>query len=114
MADNELLLAISDMMDKKIDAKLSPVENRFNRLDKLEDRFENVGNRLGKVENEIIAISLNIENNIVPQLDDIISCYTDTYNRYKDNTYKMEAAFDDIGLLKKMVSEHSQKLQNIS
>ena len=27
MTDNELLLAISDMMDKKLDARLQPIEN---------------------------------------------------------------------------------------
>lgn len=27
MTDNELLLALSDMMDKKLDAKLTPLEN---------------------------------------------------------------------------------------
>ena len=97
MTDNELLLAISDMMDKKLDARLAPIENRLDRI-----------------ENNVTNISLKLENEIQPQLDTITSCYTDTYDRYKDYVDKMEAAFDDIELLKKVVSEHSQKLQNIS
>jgi len=97
MTDNELLLAISDMMDKKLKSELQPIKNRLDRI-----------------ENNVTNISLKLENEIQPQLDTITSCYTDTYNRYKDYVDKMESAFDDIELLKKVVSEHSQKLQNIS
>jgi len=97
MTDNELLLAISDMMDKKLKSELQPIKNRLDRI-----------------ENNATNISLKLENEIQPQLDTITSCYTDTYDRYKDYADKMEAAFDDIELLKKVVSEHSIKLQNIS
>ena len=97
MTDNELLLALSDMMDKKLKSELQPIKNRLDRI-----------------ENNATNISLKLENEIQPQLDTITSCYTDTYDRYKDYADKMEAAFDDIELLKKVVSEHSIKLQNIS
>lgn len=91
MTDNELLLAISDMLDKKLDARLKPLENRVKRIE----------------------VDL-LENNVIPRLNTIESCYTDTYNRYKDYADKMQAAFEDIELLKKVVSEHSEKLQKIS
>ena len=94
---NEDLLALSDMMDRKLKSELQPIKNRLDRI-----------------ENNVTNISLKLENEIQPQLDTITSCYTDTYDRYKDYTDKMEAAFDDIELLKKVVSEHSIKLQNIS
>ncbi len=97
MTDNELLLAISDMMDTKLKSELQPIKNRLDRI-----------------ENNVTNISLKIENEIQPQLDTITSCYTDTFNRYKDYADKMDAAFDDIELLKKVVAEHSRKLQNIS
>ena len=32
MTDNELLLAISDMLDRKLDARLKPLENRVKRI----------------------------------------------------------------------------------
>ena len=97
MTDNELLLAISDMMDKKLKSELQPIKNRLDRI-----------------ENNATNISLKLENEVQPQLDTITSCYSDTYNRYKDYVDRMEAVFDDVELLKKVVSEHSQKLQNIS
>lgn len=88
---NEDLLALSNMIDKKLDARLTPIENRLQRIE----------------------VDL-LEQNIVPRLDTITSCYTDTYDRYKDYADRMEAVFDDVELLKKVVSEHSQKLKNIS
>ena len=97
MTDNELLLAMSDLLDKKLDSRLKPIENRLDRI-----------------ETKVTNISLTLENDIRTRLNTIESCYTDTYNRYKDYADKMDAAFADIELLKKVVSEHSEKLQKIS
>ncbi len=88
---NEDLLAISQLLDTKLDARLQPIENRLKRIE----------------------VDL-LENNVIPRLNTIESCYTDTYNRYKDYADKMEAAFADIELLKKVVSEHSEKLQKLA
>ena len=90
MTDNELLLAISDMLDQKLESNLKPIENRLTRIE------------------------LTLENNILPRLQTIESCYTDTYNRYKDYADKIDAAFADIELLKKVVIEHSEKLQKLA
>ena len=97
MTDNELLLAISDMMDKQLDARLQPIENDIK-----------------SVKSEVHQIKLYKENIILPRLNTIESCYTDTYNRYKNYADKMEAAFADIELLKKVVTEHSEKLQKLA
>ncbi len=91
MSDNELLLAISEMLDKKLDAKIAPLENR-----------------LKKIEVDLL------ENNVIPRLNTIESCYTDTYSRYNDYGDKMQSVFEDVELLKKVVMEHSEKLQKIS
>lgn len=90
MSDNELLLAISEMMDKKFESNLKPIENRLTRLE------------------------LTLENNILPRLQNIETCYTDTYDRYKNYSDKMDAAFNDIELLKKVVTEHSEKLAKLA
>lgn len=55
MTDNELLLAISDMLDKK----LKPVNDRLKKIE------------------------LTQENDILPRLQNIESCYTSTYKRYQ-------------------------------
>ena len=97
MTDNELLLAISEMMDKKLKSELQPLKND-----------------LKSVKDEVHQIKLYQENVILPRLNTIESCYTDTYNRYKNYADKIESVFDDIEILKKVVAEHSEKLQKIS
>lgn len=97
MSDNELLLAISEMLDIKLKSELQPLKND-----------------LQSIKNEVHQIKLYQENVILPRLSTIESCYTDTYNRYKDYADKMDAAFADIELLKKVVAEHSEKLQKLA
>ena len=87
MTDNELLLAISDMMDKK----LTPIENRIKRIE----------------------VDL-LEDKVLPRLNTIESCYTSTFDRYKDSVEDYEAIKQDISIMKKENQEHSQKLQNMS
>lgn len=94
---NEDLLAISQLLDTKLDARLKPIENAID-----------------DIKNDIHNVHLFQENILLPRLDTIESCYTDTYRRYRDYADKMQSAFDDIELLKKVVAEHSEKLQKIS
>ena len=96
MTDKELLLAISGMMDKKLKSELQPLKND-----------------LQSVKDEVHQIKLYQENVILPRLNTIESCYTDTYNRYKNYADKIESVFDDVEILKKVVTEHSENLQKI-
>lgn len=50
MANEELLLAISEMMDTKLAANLKPIENR---LDRIDDRLDRIENRLYRVEERL-------------------------------------------------------------
>lgn len=97
MTDNELLLAISEMIDVKLKSELRPLKND-----------------LQTVKDEVHQIKLYQENVILPRLSTIESCYTDTYNRYKNYAEKMEAAFADIDIMKKVIAEHSEKLQKMA
>lgn len=63
---------------------------------------------------EIHRINLCHENIILPRLNTIESCYTSTYNRYKEYADKMDAAFVDIDLLKKVAADHSEKFQKLA
>ena len=97
MTDNELLLAISEMMDIKLKSELQPLKNDLQTL-----------------KDEVHQIKLYQENVILPRINTIESCYTDTYNRYKNYAEKMEAAFADIEIMKKVIAEHSEKLQKLA
>lgn len=54
MSDNELLVALSAMLD----TKLKPIDEKIKNLE------------------------LGLENEIIPRLQNIESCYSSTYNRY--------------------------------
>ncbi len=86
MTDNELLLAISDLMDKK----LQPLKE------------------------DIQFLKLQNENDILPRLQNIEACYTSTYTRYKSGISQIEAMQADIEVMKSVIREHSEKLQKIS
>lgn len=88
---NEDLLAISHLLDVKLDARLKPIENQLKHIE----------------------IDL-LENNVIPRLNTIESCYTDAYNRYNNYAERMEAAFADIEIMKKVIAEHSEKLQKLA
>ena len=115
MTENELLLAISDMMDHKLKAELQPIKNDLqtvkNEVQAVKNEVQAVKNEVQAVKDDVHHMKLYQENIIMPRLNTIESCYTDTYGRYRNYSDKMEAAFEDIELLKRVVSEHSMKLQ---
>lgn len=111
MTDNELLLAMSDMMDTKLKAELQPMKED---LRSVKEEMQIVKDEVKIVKDELHQVKLYQENVIVPRLNTIESCYTDTYDRYKRDADRMEAAFDDIDILKKVVAEHSEKLQELA
>lgn len=86
MTDNELLLAMSEILDKK----LQPIESRTKRVELL------------------------LENDVLPRIQNIESCYTSTYRRYQRGTEQIDAMKDDIDIMKKVITEHSGMLQTIS
>ena len=86
MTDNEFLLAMSDMLDKK----LNPVNDRLKKIE------------------------LTQENNILPRLQNIEACYTSTFNRYQTGIEQIEAMQADIDVMKKVIAEHSEKLQKLA
>ncbi len=61
MQDNELLQAISDMMDKKFDERLTPINTR---LDNMDTRLDNMDIRLEKLEADTSALKAG-QNKIV-------------------------------------------------
>ena len=96
MNNDELLLQISEIMDKK----LKPLNEKIDQI---------------REENSEAARSIKIilENDILPRLQNIESCYTDTYKRYVIGVEQLEALQTDMEILKRVVSEHSRKLQNL-
>ena len=86
MTDNELLLALSDLLDKK----LQPIEDRTKQIE------------------------MTLENDVLPRLQTIESCYTSTYKRYQSGIAQIDAMQSDIEIMKKVIAEHSEKLNRIA
>ena len=126
-------------MSKMMDEKLQSVENRIsNRMD---EKLQLTENRMSNMMDEKIQsfrkdfslemsdmmdkkikplaelqhnTTLMLENDVLPRLQNIESCYTSTYRRYVNNAEKIEAMESDIQLLKEVVREHSEQLKKIS
>ncbi len=132
MTDNELLLALSGMLDKKLKAELQPIKNELQTMKddiadmkgEIADIRSEIAGMNGEIasiksnmlimQNEIRQIKLCQENIILPRLDTIESCYSDTFNRYRTYADKMDSVFEDVELLKTVVTHHSEKLQKLA
>ena len=86
MTDNELLLAISNIVQSQVEP----------------------------LKHDIRDVQLMLENEVMPRLNTIESCYTSTYRRYETGVNQIDALQTDVDIIKKVVAEHSEKLQKIS
>lgn len=89
MTDNELLLAISEMIEP------------------LREDIKEIKNRVKNIE-------LTQETKILPRLNTIESCYTSTFDRYKNSVEDYETMKQDISIMKKVITEHSEKLNKLA
>ena len=128
MTDSELVLSISELLDKKlkpidskfekIEAKLEQIETRLEkvetRLEEIETRLEKVETRLEELETRVKKFELLHETDVLPRVSTIEECYISTYERYKENVEHIEAMRTDIDIIKRVLLEHSEKLKKIS
>jgi len=134
MTDNELLLSISEIMDKKIEPLKKDMQSMKDELkediqtvrQELKEDIQTVSQEFVKdirtirldIENnikpDIHKVKLDIENNIKPNIRILAENYLPSAKRYEMETNKIEALESDIGLMKKVITEHSEKLQKIS
>ena len=52
-------------------------------------------------------IELLLENDILPRLQDIESCYTSTYRRYANGISELDALKANVDIIEKVVENHS-------
>ncbi len=128
----EDLLAISQMMDERLkpiesDIKVIKNEQKIMKNDlravkdevktvraevkTVRDEVKTVRDEVKTLKNELQRVKLFQENIIMPRLNEIEACYTSTYDRYKEHADRMERTYDDVAVLKQVVTGHSEKLQ---
>jgi len=86
MTDNELLLAITNI----VQSQTEPLKQN------------------------VLDTQLFLENEVLPRLQNIESCYSTTYHRYATGIQHLDSLQNDMNLVKKVVGEHSELLQKIS
>lgn len=139
MTDNELLLAMSDLLDTKLKAELQPIRDDIHVLkgemqevksdirllkkdvqtlkgdvQTLKTEMQVMKTEMQTMKTDLYQVKLYQENILEPRLNTIEACYTSTYDRYKRDVERMEEAFVDIEILKKTVADHSEKLQRLA
>lgn len=119
MTNNEWLLAMSEMMDEKLVGIKDDIQDMKGDIQNMKGDIQNMKCDILNMKGEIITIKGELhlvklcqENMILPRLNTIESCYTDTYTRYKEYADKMDSTFSDVDLLKRVVAEQSKKSRN--
>ena len=90
MSDNELLLAVAELFDKKLETQLQPLRD------------------------DIRDIKLTLENNLTPNIQLLAENYVPAAKRYEKGSTEIENLKVDIELIKKVIKEHSDKLNRIA
>ncbi len=128
MTDQELLSAISNMLDKKIeplkqdiccltrrmDALDKKVECLTGRMDALDKKVECLTGRMDSLEKEVRRNSLILENDVLPRLQTIEKLYVDSSKIYMEKVKQIDDMQNDIDTMKVVIQEHSEKLEKIS
>ena len=93
MTNEELLVAMSNMMDQRLDEKLEPlkkdmsevkdrVTNIENRVTNIEDRVTDMETQITNIKDRVTNIELNIENDIRPGIITLCDAYGTQFDRY--------------------------------
>ncbi len=91
---NEDLLAISQLLDVKLDAKLK--------------------SELQPLKDDIRDIKLHLENVTDKAIQLLAENYVPAAKRYEKAVPEIQAMQADIDIMKKVISDHSEKLKKIS
>lgn len=142
MSDKELLSAISDI----VEAKLEPVKQDIHGLkedvsglkeevgslkEDVSGLQEEVGNikedvstlqknvgsltsRMDSLEKEVRRNSILLENEVLPRVRTIEKMYVDSSRIYMEKAAQIDSMQDDIDIMKVVIQEHSEKLEKIS
>lgn len=110
MVDQKLKATMSDMMDQKLDEKLEPLKKDMSevkeRVTNIENRVTNIENRVTNIENRVTNIEIDIENDIRPGIITLCDAYGKQFDRYSISIESHEKMKTDIEVMKSIVSRH--------
>ncbi len=103
MTNEELLQAISDIIDKKLDIKLKPIKED---LENLQDSVTDIKLHLENVTDKNISLLAENYSNLVRKLDEN-NKITDTQLTYQ---IKVNSLMEDVKILKKEIEKLKSKI----
>ena len=101
-------LSHHDEMLTKHDEKLAAIEEHLACHD---EQLAKITGDNASIVSRLRHIELILENEFKPKLDEIYSCYLDTYKRYQEKTETIGEIEVDIRLLKITAEDHSRRLK---
>ncbi len=104
---SEDLLAISNLLD----VKLKPIDNR---LTNLEIKVDNLETKVDAIDNRLTNLEVHIENVTDKNIALLAENYVPAARQFEKASYKIEALQADNDIIKKVLGEHSKKLEKIS
>ena len=104
---NEDLLAISNLLD----VKLKPIDKR---LTSLETKVDNLEFKVSVLDNQAARLELPIENVTDKNIALLAENYVPAARQFEKASYEIEALQADNDIIKKVLGEHSGKLEKIS
>lgn len=119
MVDQELLKAISDLLDEKLEQKLEEkLEEKLapirRDIEELKADNKRIHARLDRLEKEVRKNSLILENEVLPRLNTIEQCYVESSKHFIKKAHQIEDLQQDVDVMKVVIQEHSEKLDLIS
>ena len=103
---------------KRLEKSQQKTEQAVKRLEESQQKTDQAVQRLEKSQQKtdqaVKRIELTLENNVLPRLQTIESCYLSTFERYQSNADKIEIMQSDIDIIKKTVMKHSEKIQKLA
>ncbi len=108
---NEDLLAISQLLDTKLDSRLNPIKNDIKAI---RDEQTLIKDEQRRMKDEQTRIRLIIENDVLHAINILSENYVPAAKRYEKAADQIEAMQSDIDIMKKVLADHSEKLKKIS
>ena len=109
MTNEELLVAMSDMMDQKLEEKLDlkPGQRFSEKLDQIFDE------KLKPFDERLTKLELAMENVVVPGIQQLCAAYSSEYGRYHDCGEQYARTAQDVYVLKSVVQKHSEQIEEL-
>ena len=109
----EVKADISELKEDVSELKSDMVEVKAD-ISGLKEDVNDLQSDMEYVKSEIVKIEVvQLENRLIPAVDEIISCQKSTYDRYNRDAYRFEEKMDVLDTTVQVVAEHSKKIKEL-